>query len=407
MARTHVSLPALGEGVSEGTLARWLVSPGDRVQRYQPLVEIETDKVDAELPSPAAGVVAEILVPAGGRVAPGTPICVIADEPATAGEPAPPPGPASPAAAAAPPGPAAAVPPASAPAPAPSGHGPAVRLLAARHGVDLAEVAGSGAGGRVTPEDVLRLVQARAEAPAGPGPEPEAAPAAAGGPRPGMRRRVAERLSRSWREAPHAWMRVECDVTGLVALRAAEREGFRSREGRDLSYLPFFARAAVAGLRAQPAMNATWGPDGVRQQHGVHLGVAVALEDGLVVPVLREADGMSLAGLARALAALVARARSGRLLTEDLEGGTFTINNVGSLGSVASAPIINPPQAGILTLEAIGPRVVAMGEGIAIRQRVNLCLSFDHRVADGLVAARFLQTVRGVLEAYRPGDALY
>lgn len=222
-----------------------------------------------------------------------------------------------------------------------------------------------------------------------------------------MRRRIAERLTRSWREAPHAWMLVECDVTGLAALRASVRSAFRDREGQELTYLPFFVRAVVAGLRAEPALNATWREGGVVAQERIALGIAVALEEGLVVPVLGGADDLSVAGLARVLHGLVARARNGRLLTAELEGGTFTVNNTGAFGSVASAPIINPPQAGIVTFEAIMPRPVVVGEGIAIRQRQNVCLSFDHRVADGLAAARFLQAVRGVLEAYRPGDPIY
>lgn len=364
MSRTIVNFPVLGEGVVEGTLSRWLVAPGEVVRRYQPLVEVETDKVSAELPSPAAGVVAEILVPAGAAVSPGTPICVVvsAVDAAEGAVPQPP---------------------------------------AQAAGTPSAEAAPPA--GPISPADIRRLVAARGDGssdrPRAPAPPPR-------GPA-GMRRRIAERLSRSWREAPHAWMLVECDVTGLVALRDGVKEDFRGREGCDLTYLPFFVKAVVAGLRAEPVLNAVWREDAAVPSEAIELGIAVALQDGLVVPVFRQAETLSLAGLAIGLQALIGRARSGRLLTEDLDGGTFTINNIGAFGSVASMPIINPPQAGIVTMESIVARPVVVGEGIAIRQRVNLCLSFDHRVADGAAAGRFLQGVRAVMEGYRPGVPIY
>ncbi len=223
-----------------------------------------------------------------------------------------------------------------------------------------------------------------------------------------MRRAIAEHMVRSVTTAPHAWTYVEVDVDGLVRWRAAAREQFREREGFDLTYVPFVAKALVETLREHPILNSTWREGRVVLKRRIHLGIAVALEDGLVVPVLRDADSRSVAGIARELNGLVERARAGRLTPDDLQGGTFTLNNTGALGSVLSMPIINQPQAAILTMEAIRRQVVVLPQdAIAVRPLLNLCLSFDHRVCDGLPVGRFLQALRQRLEAMAPGDSLY
>jgi 2-oxoisovalerate dehydrogenase E2 component (dihydrolipoyl transacylase) len=430
----QILMPQLGESVSEGTVDRWLKKVGDRVKKYEPLLEVVTDKVNAEVPSTASGVLRAILVPEGQTVAVGTPIAVIEAEGEGEADAAPAGAPAE----AAP----------AAPAPAAevgSRYSPAVRRLAAEHNVDLSQVKGTGSGGRVTREDVLAFVAARASGaaaiatPAEPAAEEEpsgvlfaprplrtpsaaapAAPAAAPTPTPApaaggdsvlplttMRRTIAERMSASKRDIPHAWLMTEADVTGLDRLRAAVQEEFRRREGFELTYLPFFIKAAVAAIHAHPHINAQWSDEGIVLRREIAPGIAVALEDGLIVPVLRGADGLSIAGIARAVRDLVVRARSGRLTPADVQGGTITLNNTGAFGSLASMPIIPPGQAAIVTLEAVVRRPAVVGEGIAIRAFVNLCCSFDHRVLDGLTVGRFMKALREGLEAFQPGDAIY
>jgi 2-oxoisovalerate dehydrogenase E2 component (dihydrolipoyl transacylase) len=397
----HVLMPQLGESVSQGTVERWLKKPGEPVRKYEPLVEVVTDKVNAEVPSTAAGIVRELLVREGETVAVGTPLCVIEEEGEAPGaEPAGGPGGAAEGEPAAAPG-------------LGGPYSPVVRRLAAEHGVDLARVPGTGAGGRVTREDVLAFVAGRAAGPSEPQPAagvsgaPPAGPDAELVPVTPVRRTIAQRMADSKRTIPHAWTMVECDVTGLVRLREAVLPDFRRREGFDLTYLPFFVKAVVEGLKAHPDLNAQWTEEGIIRHREIRLGIAVAREDGLVVPVLRGADGLSVAGLARSLRDLVVRAREGKLSVEDVQGGTFTVNNTGAFGSVASAPIINPPQAAIVTLEAVTRRPAVVGEGIAIRDMVNVCCSFDHRVLDGLTVGRFLQVVKRVLEGFAPGDPVY
>lgn len=448
-------MPQLGESVSEGTVDRWLKQVGDRVKKYEPLLEVVTDKVNAEVPSTAAGVLQEILVPEGETVPVGTPIAVVASasaETTTTGD-------GTPAAPAVPP-----------PARGPevgSRYSPAVRRLVAEHEVDLTQVKGTGSGGRVTRDDVLRFVAQRpasgavatlpeteeepsgvlfaprplrrapsaapaqapavsatAATPAAPLPAASAAaptpaaltPASAAGaaaadesliPLTPMRRTIAERLTAQRRDVPHAWMMVEADVTGLERLRAASREEFRRREGIDLTYFPFFVKAAVAAIHEFPAVNAYWSDQGVVRRRRIAPGIAVALEEGLIVPVLRGADGLSVAGIARAVNDLAVRARTGRLAPDDVEGGTITLNNTGAFGSVVSMPIIPPHQTAIVTLESVVRRPAVVGEGIAIRSLTNLCCSFDHRVLDGLTVGRFMKKLREGLEAHQPGDVIY
>jgi len=443
---TKVTMPQLGESVTEGQISHWLKQPGDKVDKYEPLVEVITDKVNAEVPAPVAGVLAEINVQEGETVSVGTLICSIAGEGAAGGEPAAEPVPASevPAASPAPAAPAAVAPAPAAPAdvmPAMepgTGDGdgranrasPAVRRLADEHNLDLAQVRGTGIGGRVTKKDVEQFIAAGGRAapaaaptPAAATPAPAAAtpaapPAAAPAARPlagdelvpltPMRKAIAEHMVRSRQTSPHAWCATEVDMTEVVKLRSAERERFRQREGVDLSFVPFVIKAAVEALKDNPDLNATWTAEGVLRRKAINIGVAVGLDAGLIVPVIRDADMLSLAGLAHRLDDLATRARAGQLKLDDVEGGTFTVNNPGTFGTVISAPIINQPQAGMMTMEAIVKRpVVLPGDLIGIRSMMFVGLSFDHRVTDGLQAARFIGDVKKWLEAVGPGTSIY
>lgn len=411
MSLTTVTMPQLGESVVEGTIGAWLKAVGDRVEKYEPLVEVITDKVNTEIPSPVSGVVKEILVEAGATVKVGTPIAVLsADEEAGGAEHS-----AAPAATAPGPSPD----PAAVTPGLPRGvYSPLVRRLAAEYGIDLRQVKGTGAGGRVTKRDVLAYAAKqggvaavhRAAAPAPAFAPAGAAPAGADEviiPPDPMRRAIAQRMAQSKQTIPHAWTMIEVDVTRLVALREGMKEEFRRREGVDLTYVPFFIKAVVESLKEFPHLNASWQDDRIVVKKRIHVGVAVGLEDGLVVPVLRDADRLSIAGIARALADLVNRARAGKLTLEDVQGATITVNNTGAFGSVASYPIISPPQAAIITMEAIVRRPAVIGDAIGIRSMMNVCLSFDHRVTDGLYVGRFLQSVRRRLEGFGPDTALY
>ncbi len=436
-----VMMPQLGESVTEGTIIQWLKQPGDRVRIDEPLCEIETEKVTAELPSEFEGTMGEILVPQGETVAVGAPLCEIVEAGATAEE-APEPvaagswqgGPMAipaertlpanePAAAA--PGPALK---ANRPAPArpasqANGHNPedrsrfvspAVGRLAAEHGIDLALVEGTGIGGRVTRKDIeARIAAGPAQPPpaarataAAPAPPRTATPAAAAGGAyevvslSATRRTIAEHLRRSNLEAPQAWTMVEADITGLVRLRERERERFEQEEGVALTLLPYFAAAVCETLRDFPMLNARWEGDELRRYHAFDLGIAVAAESGLVVPVVHGAGDLSVAGLARRISELAAKAHARTLRGEDIEGGTFTVNNTGAFGSIASKPIVNPPQVAIVTMErAVKRAVVRDDDSIAVRWMMNVCLSFDHRALDGLEAGGFLAALKGRLES--------
>ena len=223
-----------------------------------------------------------------------------------------------------------------------------------------------------------------------------------------MRRAIAEHMVRSVQTAPHAWAMVEIDVSKLVKLRASLLDAWRQREGYELTFLPFFVKAVVEALRENPTLNARWSDQGVVLKKRIHVGIAIAVSNGLVVPVIRDTDQKSIAGIATSLRDVVLRAREGRLSMDDLTGGTFTVNNTGALGSIASGPIINQPQAGIITMEAIVKRpAVIEDDAIAIRSMMNACLSFDHRVTDGAEALRFLQSVKKRVEAFAPADTVY
>jgi len=477
MAR--ITMPTLGESVTEGTIGRWLKQPGEHIERDEPLVEVTTDKVNTEMPAPFSGTLRQIVAQEGMTVAVGAEIAIIAIEGEALPEPTPAADDALPAQApilnqeggegAGPAGAVASTPP-SPPTPTlatgddemspptvPSGkrrYTPVVLRLAEEHGIgpdELARVPSTGLGGRVGKDDILRHIAAQGLSPRPQGaispssttaasPAPAAAPIAAAPPvalpamtralvptppapapmpsqtaRPGevqpltpMRRAIAEHMVRSVSTAPHAWMMIEVDMTPLVRHRAAQKERFRQREGFALSYVPFVIEATVAALGAHPILNASFVEGGIALHRQINVGVAVALDGGrgLVVPTIKGADGLSRTGLARAVNDLAERARANRLTADDLAGGTFTVNNTGSYGSVLSQPIINQPQAAILTMEAIVKRPVVIGDPqggddlIAVRSLMNMCLSFDHRILDGRTAGQFLAAIKAQLEGF-------
>ncbi len=459
-----VTMPQLGESVAEGTIGRWLKKPGDRVEKYEPLVEVITDKVNAEVPSPVAGTLTAILVEEGATVPNETPIAEIepAAVDATAAAGAAPPatrpaeaaatGSAGPAAAAivelqAPLAAAAAAAPAVADADARMT--PAVRRLLREHGLAPDQVRGSGGGGRITRENVLAVVEAirTAGAPAAPG-SPAAQPAAGGGPAPAgraaaslpplgrpapaapagpavafppgadevvvpmtqMRKGIAAQMTRAL-QVPHAYVHVEVDATNLVRLRESLKRDYQVREGISLSFVPFVVKASVEALKRHPTFNATWTEQGLVARRRVNVGVAVALDDGLIVPVVRDVDQLSINGINRAIADVAARARARKLRVDDFGGGTFTVDNTGWFGSILTMPIINVPEVAILTMEAITKRPVVLetdrGDVIAIRPVMNMVIGIDHRANDGAQAGAFLRDVKAWLEGVGPETAVF
>ncbi|HEY2473985.1 MAG TPA: dihydrolipoamide acetyltransferase family protein [Candidatus Cybelea sp.] len=429
---TTITMPQLGETVTEGTVAQWLKNVGDAVDKYEDFVEVSTDKVNAGVPSPVTGTIRELLVKEGETVATGTPIAVI-DEAAVGSAP-----PTAPVASAPPaPAPVAQERPPAGPSPNGSpvpvaaeavevegalrGASPAVRRLAREHHVDIRAIRGSGTNGRVTADDVLATV--RTGAPAAP---PRVAPpdgtrtSTYAQPIPGTtialtqaRRIIAERMVESRRTAPHAWSMVQIDVTDVWAWRVREKDRFARETGYKLTLLPFFIRAVVESLAAFPLMNARFVPSdgsaapGIYVNSEVNVGVAIGLPTNLVVPVIKNADKLSIKGLAVAAGALIEKARTGKLGVDDLAGGTFTVNNNGANGSWASAPIINGGQAGIVTMETVVKQLVVRDDdSIAIRSMMNSCLSLDHRVVDGYVASGFLADLKRRLERMGPQGEL-
>src|SRR5579883_2041223 len=381
---TEVKMPQLGESVHEGTIGKWLKQPGDRVARYEPLVEVITDKVNVEMPSPLAGVLGQILVPEGQTVVAGTPIAIM-EETGGAVAPSPVAVEAAPAATASTTARDGRVSGAEAARGGAARLSPLVRRLAEEHHLRLDELQalqGSGAGGRVTKDDVLRYLQTRGTA----------AP--------------AERMSRSAREIPHAYGVLDVDVTALTRHRAAYKEAWRAREGTNVSLTAFVVRALTRALRAYPAVNSTFTPEGILLKQAIHIGIGVAAPEGLIVPVIKHADQRSVVGIAREIEALASRARQGKLAPDDIAGGTFTLTNAGVYGSIYSMPIINYPQAAILSTDAVVRRPVVVGEGIAIRDMMNLGLGFDHRIFDGALAMQFLTHIKRQLEEFAPvGDS--
>ena len=416
-----LKLPEVGETVTEGTIEKWLKQPGDKVSKYEPIVEINTDKVNVELPCPVNGTLTSITAQEGETVPIGAALCEIdMVEGETPAEIAPP------SETGEAPEPAEVSLQADSGARGGNGHAapggpnratPRVRKVARELGVDLAQVEGTGPRGRIIEEDVRAYAQksgaatAVAERPAAPSTPP--APRREPGvdeqavPLTGIRRTIAQRMSASAFTAPHAWLVVEADVTDLVKLRASRKEAFRERHGVDLTYLPFAAHAVCQALLDHPYLNATWAEDKIVLKNRVNLGVAVATERGLLVPVVQDADRLSVSGLSLAMADLGEKTRDNKLSIEDVQGGTFTLDNTGAFGSIVSMPIINQGQAAIISLEAITKRPAVVGDdAIAVRSLVNLCLSFDHRILDGHQAGAFLQDVKRRLESFGPDTGL-
>ena len=423
-----VKLPQLGESVTEGTITQWFKQEGDPVAFDEPLCEIETEKVTAELPSMFEGTMGKILVPQGETVEVDTPLCEIVEVGARsvasdAVDPAPKPGGwsggpmairedegASPE-----PEPVAAAAPASrrtvdpvqrSPEPRSRFYSPVVMRLATEHNINLDSLSGSGIGGRVTRKDVEAAISsgaapARRERPeARPRPAPSLDGAYTVVPLTGTRKTIAERLTRSNLEAPQAWTMVEIDATALEAARARERARFEAAGGK-LTLLPFFTLAVCETLAEHPALNARWEDGELRRYSALNIGIAVAAETGLVVPVIHNAGELSAIGLANRINELAERAHTRSLRIEDIEGGTFTVNNTGSFGSISSKPIVNYPQVAIVTMERVVKRpVVVDGDAIAIRPMFNACLSFDHRAMDGLEAGQFLADLKQRVETF-------
>jgi pyruvate/2-oxoglutarate dehydrogenase complex dihydrolipoamide acyltransferase (E2) component len=441
---TQITMPQLGESVAEGTVGRWLKQEGEAVRRDEPLVEIITDKVTAELPSPISGRLVRILVQADQTVRVGTPIAEMEEEgaaatTATAASGAQ----ASQAVGAAAPTATATVPAATAPANGANGGGPAIerdrgerisplaRRMAQEYQVDLSDIRGTGEGGRVRKEDILAHVEARAGQPQAAQPAAMVPPAPAmavspppAGERPAppvaavegdeivtpspIRRAIAEHMVRSKRTAPHATTIVEVDMTSIARWLDHNRDEFKRREGYGISYVPFVIKATVEALKEYPYLNASWTEDNkiiLRKQ--IHIGVSIALEQGLIVPVIRNADALSVAGLARAVNDLATRARTNRLRPDEVQGATFTVNNPGVFGTILSVAVINQPNAGILTMDAVVKRPVVVDDAIAIRSMMYLGISFDHRVIDGGTAAPFLASIRRRLESWGPDIEVY
>lgn len=413
MAVKNITMPQLGESVTEGTISKWLVAPGDEVKKYDPLAEVMTDKVSAEIPSSFTGTIKEIIAQEDETLAVGEIICRIETIGADAEES-----------------------PGTAPSEMkeeagseenrgesgtkrnPVRYSPAVLRIAQEYDIDLEQVSGSGREGRITRKDLQKLINTgkiptknETNAPAkqkvvsanhGFAYQPVQVPVLPGDtvvPITPIRRTIAENMVRSKKEIPHAWMMVEVDVTGLVEFRNSIKEEFKLKEGFNLTYFAFFVKAVAQALREYPMINSVWAEDKIVQKKDINLSIAVASENVLYVPVIKNADEQSIKGIAKEIAGLANKARTGRLRTDDIQGGTFTVNNTGSFGSVQSMGIINHPQAAILQIESIVKRPVILSNGgIAARDMVNLCLSMDHRVLDGLVCGNFLKRVKEILE---------
>ncbi|TMC82838.1 MAG: 2-oxo acid dehydrogenase subunit E2 [Chloroflexi bacterium] len=419
MGVSQIKMPQLGESVTEGTVDKWLKHEGDFVKRDEPIVEVVTDKVNAEIPSPFEGKLVKIAVGEGETVRVGAVIAQI--ETAAAPAAAPSKGKESDVAhAEVPPegaGGRAPVPVAS-PVPDAVNGGerqrlsPAVRKLASEHGIDPSSLRGSGLGGRVTRDDVLAAVGEghAAAVPTTPAAPAAPAPSRADGKREElvklsvMRKSIAEHMVRSLATSPHAWTLQEIDVTSLVRYREAEKDNFKARHGTSLTYMPFVAQLVCEALKQFPWLNSSWSDDGVVLKRYINLGIAVAIPDGLIVPVLKDADRLGFTDLVKVTNDLVERARNKQLKPDDVQGGTFTLNNTGATGSIASQPIINQPQAAILTTESIVKRAVVIDDAIAMRHMMNMCLSFDHRIIDGMMAGQFLGAIKKGLEEWTPGS---
>ena len=444
---TPVKMPRLGESVAEGTIGAWLKKEGDYVERDESLAEVITDKITAELPSPVAGRLTKILAQVDQTIAVGTDIALIEEEVGVSEEaPAPVEVPSQAASSDIDAAPAKSSKQATA-APAyeavrsgVAGNGatqaeeerqrisPLARRLAREHGIDLNEIAGTGLGGRVRKEDILAYVAQRETAPAASTATitpPSAPPAEPVAPSPmpvaatgvdeeiiepsRMRLAIAEHMVRSKHTSPHATTVVEVDMTKIANWLAVHKEEFKQRNGYGISFVPFVMKAVCEGIRKYPIINSSWTEDNkIVVKKRINLGIAVATDVGLIVPVVHDADQYTLASLAKRVNDLAQRARVNKLTFQDMQGGTFVVNNPGVFGTIISVPIINQPNAGILSMDAVVKRpVVTEDDAIAIRHMMYLCLSFDHRLLDGAGAAGFLQTVRTKLQSYGPEIDVY
>lgn len=415
MAVENVIMPQLGESVTEGTIQKWLVKPGDYVKKYDPIAEVLTDKVSAEVPSSYTGIIKEIIGKEGETYPVGTVICTIdtveekdsniseairnaaktevkikineSDYGASIPKQK-------------------------------SRYSPAVLKLASEHNVDLEKIVGTGYNGRITRKDVLNYIQSKKEdiiseerpketaqslkvSSATTSFQPMPMETGSGDveiPITAIRRSIANNMIRSKQEIPHAWMMMEVDVTNLVQYRDSIKDQFKQQEGFNLTYFAFFVKAVAQALKEFPMLNSVWAGDKIIQKMEINISIAVATEDALYVPVIKNADEKSIKGIAKEIHELTQRVRNGTLKPEHTQGGTFTVNNTGSFGSVQSMGIINYPQAAILQVEAIVKRPVVIQNMIAIRDMVNLCLSIDHRILDGLVCGKFLKKIKNILE---------
>src|SRR5690625_4661982 len=399
-------MPKLGESVTEGTITAWLVKEGEVINKYDPIAEVMTDKVNAEVPSSYAGTITEIIAKEGEVIAVDELICYIETETES-----------------------------STTARASmqredvkqtnieqqhieteiepdqsmrSRYSPAVLTLANEYNLDLTQMKGTGLGGRITRKDVKKQLVTKSTTTT----ESSAAQKDVEVitdqqvnqgdveiPISGVRKAIANNMTKSKQEIPHAWMTVEADVTGLVKYRDRIKESFKQREGYTLTYFSFFIHAVARALKEFPQINSTWANDKIIQRHDVHISIAVAKENELFVPVIKHADEKSVQGIAKDVTQLANRARNGQLTPEDMQGGTFTVNNTGTFGSISSMGIINHPQAAILQVESIVKRPVIINDMFAARDIVNLSLSLDHRILDGLVCGRFLAYVKEILES--------
>ncbi|MFS0722733.1 dihydrolipoamide acetyltransferase family protein [Paenibacillus sp. 1P07SE] len=431
---TEIVMPQLAESLVSAQIDKWLKQPGDEIDVYEPLCEVLTDKVNAELPSTVKGKLVKILVGDGEKVEVGTPICLIetegeaASDQASAGERD-----------------IAEI--SSEPLPSEEAdqsmrhrYSPAVQKLAAEHQVPLSAMKGTGLGGRITRKDVLAYLESSprsgrgesasdvsidpkmalrttglhlTEPPRVPEVEVEADHKQDG--RRGeyfidvtpIRNTIARNMRQSVTEIPHAWTTIEVDVTNIVVLRNKMKDEFVKREGVNLTYLAFVMKAVVNAIKDYPIMNSVWAVDKIIVKRDINISLAVGTEDALLTPVIRNADHKTIAGLARDIDDLARKTREGKITLNDLQGGTFTVNNTGSFGSILSYPIINYPQAAILSFESIVKRPVVINDMIAVRSMANICLSLDHRILDGVICGRFLQRVKENLESYNLETKLY
>lgn len=468
---TEVTVPHLAESLVSATIGKWLKKPGDAVQEYEVICELLTEKVNVEMPSPLAGTLARILVGEGETAEVGMPICVIAETEASAAAGMGTSHPAgyeervqaSPETAGAT-GQALTTSVAGKFAAAGavySGHtlsadgrnmrgrySPAVRALADEHGIDLSRVSGTGLEGRITRKDVMRCIESGLGDPVDVLAEKEVERADAASSVPSapkvpvrttglhlsqspripsieiegqsdgirgeyfidvtpIRNTIASRMRQSVTEIPHAWTMIEVDVTNLVMLRSRLKDEFYRQEGFNLTYLAFLLKAVVNAIKDYPIMNSVWAVDKIIVKRDINISLAVGTEDSVLTPVIKKADQKNIAGLAREIDELSRKARAGKLTLSDMQGGTFTVNNTGSFGSILSYPIINYPQAAIVTFESIVKRPVVIQDMIAVRSMVNICLSLDHRILDGVICGRFLQRVKENLESYTIDTRLY